>query len=90
MEVVIHPSEHFATYDEENQKLYLRVVKAREWSDAPVSVFTESVSAESLAARAVEKIKAVKSCRVFITRHPKAGYLKNVLERNNFKLEEER
>ncbi|REJ84999.1 MAG: hydroxymethylbilane synthase [Bacteroidetes bacterium] len=78
----------YAEFDDEKEMYCLRLSKAEAWDKMPVSVYVESRDPMTLPVRAVEKVRHIKPCSVFISRNLNdTSYLKNVLEGNGFHLE---
>jgi hydroxymethylbilane synthase len=74
-----------AEYDDEKEMWKVISAKADTWDKMPVSVYLESINADGLAERAVEKIRNIKPSSIFITRNVKADdYFNTVLTANGF------
>jgi hydroxymethylbilane synthase len=77
----------YAEYDDDKEVWKVIAAKADTWDKLPVSVYLESKNQDTLAERAVERIRNVKSASVFITRNVKADdYFMNVLTANGFEV----
>lgn len=74
--------------NEENEIIFkVRVAKAESWDSVPQYFYFESRKNEGLAEKAVEKIKAVKTSQVFISRNEKPNdFFKRCLEANGYKV----
>lgn len=78
----------YAEYDDETELYKVRASKAESWDKMPVSVYLESANHEGMAERLVEKIRNVRSCKVFITRDLTGdSYFKTVLTGMDFGVE---
>ena len=64
-----------------------RVAKADSWNQFPKYIYVESKKLEGLAEKAVEKIKNIKPCSVFVSRDEnKNDFFKKCLEANGYKV----
>ncbi len=75
----------FAEYDDEKEMWRVIASKADTWDKMPVSVFVESLNADGMAEKVVEKIRSAKPAPVFITRNVREDdYFTTVLTANGF------
>jgi hydroxymethylbilane synthase len=75
----------FAEYNDDKEMWRVITAKADTWDKMPISVFVESINAEGLAEKAVEKINSIKPSSVFITRNLREeDYFTHVLTANGF------
>ena len=77
----------YAEYDEDKEIYKLWVSKAAASDKLPIGIYLESKHAETMAEKAVSKIKAIKPTSVFITRNVKeAEYFYRILSGNGYKV----
>lgn len=77
----------YAEYDDDKEIWKVIATKSDTLDKMPVSVYLESKNQDTLAERAVEKIRNIKPSSVFITRNLKQGdYFTTVLTANGFEV----
>lgn len=78
------------TEENENEEIIykLHVSIANDWNATPSYIYLESKSPETLAQKAVEKIKNIKPCKVFITRNKRNNdSFFDILHKHNYNVE---